>query len=253
MTAIVCITDILMPFSFKQFHIDDRHCGMPVSTDGVLLGAWAPLTEASKILDIGAGSGLLSLMAAQRSKANITAIELDNDAVIDCSNNINHSPWASRITLIPQCINQWLSQLTQPNLFDHIVCNPPYFDNGPRAATDRRALARHTQGLSFPQLLDAIKTLLHPEGRASLILPTQSLTVFLSLLSAHQLTLLKRVDVASVEGKIPHRHLLLLGHQGQTQPTAFLSDKPESLCIRDSSGNYTKEMVALTQAFYLKL
>ncbi|GIU47399.1 tRNA1(Val) (adenine(37)-N6)-methyltransferase [Shewanella algidipiscicola] len=248
--ATVCITDILMPFSFKQFHIDDSHCGMPVSTDGVLLGAWAPLTEASKILDIGAGSGLLSLMAAQRSKGIITAIELDHDAAIDCSNNIDTSPWASRITLVPQCINQWLSQPTQPSLFDHIVCNPPYFDNGPQAATERRALARHTQSLSFQQLLEAIKTLLHPEGRASLILPTQSLKAFLSQLSAHQLTLIKRVDVASIEGKIPHRHLLLLGHQ---EPIAPHSDKPESLCIRDRSGKYTQEMVALTKAFYLKL
>ena len=89
-----------MPFTFKQFHIDDNRCGMPVSTDGVLLGAWAPLSQAQTILDIGAGSGLLSLMAAQRSQAKITAIELDDQAALDCQHNFNASAWSDRLELI---------------------------------------------------------------------------------------------------------------------------------------------------------
>lgn len=113
-----------MPFSFKQFHIDDSQCGMPVSTDGVLLGAWAPLIAADTVLDIGAGSGLLSLMVAQRSQAKITAIELDHGAAIDCQYNFNQSPWTKRLTLIPCSIQQYCASTVTPR-FDHIICNPP--------------------------------------------------------------------------------------------------------------------------------
>ncbi len=88
-----------MAFSFKAFHIEDYGCGMPVSTDGVLLGAWAPLTGAKRVLDIGAGSGLLSLMAAQRSEAEILAVELDSSAAHASRANFKASPWASRLAL----------------------------------------------------------------------------------------------------------------------------------------------------------
>ena len=236
-----------MPFSFKQFHIDDSHCGMPVSTDGVLLGAWAPLITAENILDIGAGSGLLSLMAAQRSTAKVTAIEIDNQAAVDCLYNINHSPWHDRIALKTQCVTQWAK--THSQQYDHILCNPPYFDNGPQSNDQRRAQARHTDTLNFEMLLSTIKRLLNQDGKASLILPQASLGRFLSLLGDHQLNLIERVDVISVEGKSPQRHLLLLTHKtAQARPT-----KVKQLIIRSRLGEYTQEMVELTRAFYLKM
>lgn len=89
-----------MAFTFKQFHIDDLNCGMPVSTDGVILGAWSPLSQAQQILDIGAGSGLLSLMAAQRSLGRITAVELEEKAAAACLYNMVQSPWADRLSVI---------------------------------------------------------------------------------------------------------------------------------------------------------
>ncbi|QYK00797.1 tRNA1(Val) (adenine(37)-N6)-methyltransferase [Shewanella psychrotolerans] len=236
-----------MPFSFKQFHIDDSHCGMPVSTDGVLLGAWAPLSDAESILDIGAGSGLLSLMAAQRSEAQVTAIEIDSQATQDCQHNINQSPWHERITLVTQCVTQWAQ--THNQQYDHILCNPPYFDNGPQSNDQRRAQARHTDTLNFEMLLTAIKRLLNPDGNASLILPQASLGRFLLRLGDHQLNLIERVDIISVEGKSPQRHLLLLAHKTpQARPTEV-----KQLIIRNRLGDYTQEMVELTRAFYLKM
>ena len=119
-----------MPFTFKLFHVDDSRCGMPVSTDGVLLGAWAPLVQAKTILDIGAGSGLLSLMAAQRSLAKITAIELDTDAALDCQQNFNASTWPERLEVICcdiQTYSQTCNRAEQGKQFEHIICNPPYF------------------------------------------------------------------------------------------------------------------------------
>lgn len=236
-----------MPFSFKQFHIHDSHCGMPVSTDGVILGAWAPLTEAKHILDIGAGSGLLSLMAAQRSRAQITAIEVDSHATLDCQHNIHHSPWAERITLIQGCVTLWAQ--TSDQKYDHILCNPPYFNNGPQSKDQRRATARHTDTLNFDMLLNTIKSRLSPDGRASLILPQASLKRFLSLLSQYELTLLARVDIASVASKTPQRHLLLLTHQTSLLHPVHVTQ----LTIKNHSGAYSQEMIELTRDFYLKM
>ncbi|MCG9695738.1 methyltransferase [Shewanella sp. Isolate11] len=241
-----------MPFSFKQFHIDDSRCGMAVSTDGVVLGAWAPLAQAKRIVDIGAGSGLLSLMAAQRSQAKITAVEIDNDAALDCQSNIDASPWAHRIELQHQSVLHWAS--TAEHSFDHIVCNPPYFANGPQSEDQRRATARHTDSLDFDSLLGVIGQIMSEQGQASLILPSASLSAFISLLNQHRLALLTRVDVISVEGKTPHRHLLLLGHQAQLDDQRQANEPQiHSLTIRTPCGRYSPEMVALTQAFYLKL
>ena len=239
-----------MPFTFKQFHVDDSHCGMPVSTDGVLLGAWAPLAQAKTILDIGAGSGLLSLMAAQRSEASILALEIDPMAARDCQHNIDQSPWRNRITLTQADLLDWypLAQTQTQTQFDHILCNPPYFDNGPQAQCDKRAQARHTDSLAFADLLRAIKHLLAPQGQASLILPAASLDRFLSLLPQCELALQARVDITTTPTKAPQRHLLCLSHGAPSTEV-----KTESLSIRTASGEYSEAMVALTQAFYLKL
>ncbi|ACJ30885.1 Conserved hypothetical O-methyltransferase [Shewanella piezotolerans WP3] len=241
-----------MPFSFKQFHIDDRRCGMPVSTDGVLLGAWAPLSNSKNILDIGAGSGLLSLMAAQRSKANITAIELDENAALDCQSNFNLSPWSKRLTLLTRSIQQFCTT-AKKHSFDHIICNPPYFDNGPQSNSALRATARHTDSLSFDELLTAISSLLSPAGQASLILPITGANQLLQQLEQHQLTCQHAVLVASVEGKKPNRQLLLItpcrsnfANQATTHPVS-------NLVIRNTDGHYSDDFILLSKSFYLKL
>ncbi|GIU22032.1 tRNA1(Val) (adenine(37)-N6)-methyltransferase [Shewanella colwelliana] len=246
---------LTMPFTFKQFHIDDSHCGMPVSTDGVLLGAWAPLSQAQQILDIGTGSGLLALMAAQRSHGVITAIEIDANAAIDCRRNFAASDWAARLTLINSDIRQWIDSTTSPlPQFDHIICNPPYFEAGPLSQCDRRAQARHTHRLDFAQLLNAIRQLLSSEGNASIILPQASFAGFSAQLAQAQLAIIEQVDVSSVTGKAAHRHLLRLGHLAALSDAKDTNTKSTTqLTIRDKNGAYTPEMVALTQAFYLKL
>lgn len=238
-----------MAFTFKQFHIDDLNCGMAVSTDAVVLGAWAPLTNAKQILDIGAGSGILGLMAAQRSQANITCIELDDTAAIACQHNIAQSPWASRIRLVQGSIQQLSQAEEYQGYFDHIICNPPYFEHGPQAQLSQRAMARHTDQLSFSELLAAIEQCLSSNGLASLILPIQSLHNFNHLLSQSKLEWVERVDIKSVEGKRANRVLCLL----TTQTHRSVEPKVSELTLRDTSGQYSQAMVHLTQDFYLKL
>jgi tRNA1Val (adenine37-N6)-methyltransferase len=241
-----------MPFTFKQFHIDDSHCGMSVSTDGVLLGAWAPLAAARNILDIGAGSGLLSLMAAQRSHfdAKVTAIELDSAAVDDCQANIANCPWPEKVTLLHTSIqNYCLSSIQQSQThFDHIICNPPYFTTGPQTQNIARATARHTNQLSFIELLSAIAQLLDERGTASLIIPIQSLTQFKLALAQTPLYISEYVAVSSVEGKVENRLLLALKQDEVSVPIIV-----SQMFIRNKQGHYSSKMIDLCRDFYLKL
>ncbi|MCL2913559.1 methyltransferase [Shewanella corallii] len=232
-----------MPFTFKQFHIDDQGCGMPVSTDAVVLGAWAPLTQAKQILDIGAGSGLLSLMAAQRSTAHITAVEIDDAAIQACQRNIDASPWADRISLIAGDISEIATKQSQR--FDHIICNPPYFETGPQSDKTGRATARHTDKLTFAALTRAFDGLLSEQGKITLIMPIESLAAWNKALEqTPQLTLLHQCDVVSVRGKVAKRVLLLLGRNRATPVQS-------QLVLREPNNSYSQEMIALTRDFYL--
>lgn len=246
-----------MPFTFKQFHIDDSHCGMRVSTDGVLLGAWANLQHAEQILDIGAGSGLLSLMAAQRTAptSQIIAIELDKLASVDCQTNVQNSPWAHKITVIQTSIQHYMQQFLQAaktslvpkTKFDHIICNPPYFSHGPQTQIEARAAARHTNHLSFDELALAIYHILSSTGEASLIIPYQEEIRLAQAFKVNNMHVCKRVEVSSVEGKPANRLLLAVmhGEQGHCQSGV--------LNIRDKLGCYSPQMANLCQDFYLKL
>ncbi|MBY6186502.1 tRNA1(Val) (adenine(37)-N6)-methyltransferase [Marinobacter hydrocarbonoclasticus] len=232
-----------MPFTFKQFHVDDRDCGMPVSTDGVILGSWAALPESGQVLDLGTGSGLLALMCAQRSGASITAVELDPAACRQARANFAASPWADRMTLVETDVRDWSS----PVRYDAIICNPPYFNSGERSQRgNNRAQARHTDTLSHADLLTALARLLHPKGCASLILPTAEAEQLISEAPAFGLFLKRQCALSSRTGKPNQRWLLAFG----TQPGEVMK---EELVIHNQEGGYSSAFCALTQDFYLKM
>ncbi|MBB1268544.1 methyltransferase [Shewanella sp. SR44-3] len=271
-----------MAFTFKQFHIDDGQCAMAVSTDGVLLGAYAPLTKAKSILDIGAGSGLLSLMAAQRTQAEcqIVAIELDAKAARACQGNIANSPWHTRIKVINSSIQAYCDDRTHKlkashdasinpsQQFEHIISNPPFFEQGPLSQSTHRATARHTHNLPFEALFNAIKGLLAPQGVSTIILPLQSLNSATAAYLAAGLELSDQCLIASVKGKTPYRVILCLQHSGagreplqlavgESQYLSILKrqlqGEENSLYIRDTQGEYGPEMARICKDFYLKL
>jgi len=156
-------------FSFKQFTVHHELCAMKVGTDGVLLGAWAEINHANTILDVGTGTALIALMIAQRTEALITAIDIDSNAILQASQNIQLSPWTDRIQLFEKSLQQFSENPCQQ--FDLIVSNPPYFENALLSPSYQRTLARHTDSLTHHEFIDHSISLLKPNGKICMILP----------------------------------------------------------------------------------
>ena len=135
-------------FRFKQFTINDDRCAMKVGTDGVLLGAWAEVGHSRRLLDIGSGSGLIALMAAQRCpEASVLGVEIDEEACRQARENVADSPYSQRVSILCQDVKNFRSD----ELFDCILCNPPFFTEDTLPDNPMRAQARHTSEFSFMQ------------------------------------------------------------------------------------------------------
>ncbi|MGY3916311.1 tRNA1(Val) (adenine(37)-N6)-methyltransferase [Aeromonas australiensis] len=230
-------------FTFKQFHIEHDRCAMKVGTDGILLGAWAPVGQARRVLDIGTGSGLIALMLAQRTadECHIDAVELDINAASQARENAAASPWAARVTVIESAI-----QAYQAAPYDLIVSNPPYFLAGQSFSDPARALARHTGALDSHQLLAACDRLLSLNGQVALVLPTAMADEILCISANYDLHGICYTAVITREGKEANRVLLLLG-RGLNR-----CDRGE-IVIHSAGGAYTDRYIHLTSPFYLKM
>ena len=200
-------------FTFKQFFVAHDRCAMKVGTDGILLGAWAPVAGVKRCLDIGAGSGLLALMLAQRTDDSvmIDAVELESEAAAQAQENINQSPWAERINVHTADIQQWITQQTVR--FDLIISNPPYYQQGVECSTPQREQARYTTTLDHPSLLTCAAECITEEGFFCVVLPEQIGNGFTELALSMGWHLRLRTDVAENEARLPHRVLLAFSPQ----------------------------------------
>ena len=229
-------------FDFKQFRIYHDRCAMKVGTDGVLLGAWAPTQHATRILDIGAGSGLISLMLAQRSEAHIVGVELDDNAALQARENAAQSPFASRIEIV----NADILNYESADKFDLIVSNPPFFINALECPDQQRTQARHTSSLPLHLLIDAAYRLLHDGGLFSVILPTDVANEFTNTCIIKHLTPIHQTAVKTTPKKAPKR-MLLTFRKGVTSE-AFTQDE---LILASPTGTRSEQYATLTRNFYL--
>ncbi len=232
-----------MSFTFKQFHIDDDQCAMKVGTDSVLLGAMTQVRQGDRILDIGCGSGLLSLMLAQRIQGNgeICAVEVDKAAAIQAQHNIAVSPWPNTIKVIQSDISQFIT--TQP--FDLIISNPPYFVDSLLGPKQTRNIARHTEGLTQQQLLMSVNAQLSAKGIFWLILPTKEANQLIELSKGAGLHLQQLCAVHTVKQKPIHRYIMSFAKFACPQIAKSTID------VYDEKRQYTSQFIALTQNFYL--
>ena len=230
-------------FRFKQFTIYQEKTAMKVGTDGVLLGAWANLEHARRVLDIGTGTGLIAIMAAQRApRATIEAIEIDPSAYQQALENVARCPWHQHLRVHLGAIQDFHS----PTLFDALLCNPPFFKRSLLAPDPGRAIARHCTTLSHEDLLLAAQRLLTPEGKISLILPVNEAQDFIRLAENSDWFINKMTDVFPTPQK-PRKRCLLELSRLNTPCTR------SSIIIENERHAYNDAFVSLVKDFYLNL
>ena len=230
-------------FNFKQFTIYQDKSAFKVGTDGVLLGAYTDVTGVNRILDIGSGTGLISIMLAQRCEAEITAIEPDDESYIQTCENVSRCDWHERIK-VEHTDLQNLNQVQ--GKFDLIVTNPPFFSDSLKSPDLRKSFARHTDSLTSDGILEGVSKLLEDEGRLQLILPYVEGNVFIAEANKYGLycnNILKIKPLPSSE----IRRLILTFSKNQIKPAeSFLTIE------HGRRHEFTEEYKNLTKEFYLK-
>jgi tRNA1Val (adenine37-N6)-methyltransferase len=232
-------------FQFKQFSIQQENAAMKVGTDGVLLGTWTNTENVQTILDIGTGTGLISLMLAQRSEATITAIEIDKNACVDASLNFQQSPWHDRLKIVQISFQEYLNSTHQ--LFDCVVCNPPYFTRSVKSGTEARSAARHNDILPFEVLVEGVSRILHTTGRFSVVLPSSDEAGFRYLAANFRLFPSRITRVKPKPSKPVSRVLMEFGFE------ATLKTEDELTIETEVHHEYLPEFIELVKDFYLKL
>lgn len=232
-------------FHFKQFTVYHDRCAMKVGTDGVLLGAWTDISDAKTALDIGTGTGLISLMIAQRNK-NITidAIDIETNAIAQAKDNIKNSPFATQIKCT-QCSVQEFTEKHERK-YDIIVSNPPFFAESLKSPDNQRSLARHDDTLNINDLLKASAKLLNNNGKLSLIYPYEHKKSILDIAKQNNLFINKVINVYPTPSPQPRRILLEISkNQSSTQENNLIIEKSRHI--------YSDEFTELVRDYYLKL
>ncbi len=235
-----------MTFTFKQFSVNQDRCAMKIGTDGVLLGAWTPLiNNPYNILDIGAGTGILSLMLAQRSNAEqIDAIEIDEEAYEQCVENFETSPWGDQLFCFHAGLDEFVDE--PEDEYDLIISNPPFYTDDYKSDNTSRDLARFEDALPFEELIEAAALLLSDNGIFSVIIPYKEEERFISLCKELDLFPIQITRVKGTPTSDIKRSLLAFTRIEQTP----LIDE---LTIEISRHQYTSEYIELTKEFYLKM
>jgi tRNA1Val (adenine37-N6)-methyltransferase len=245
-------------FRFKQFTIYHDRCAMKVTTDACLFGAWVAQcisnseqqtgnAEAAgsqgNLLDIGAGTGLLSLLVAQKTAAIIEAIEINAQAAKQAQENIAASLWSDRITVIHQNVLLWHAA----KQYDCIFSNPPFYQNELRSAKAENNIAHHDEGLQLPDLLRVIQNRLTENGAFFLLLPAKREQELSTFLQNAGLFLQQKVVVQQTLKHPPFR-VMIQGRRKEVEQV-----KNVFIAIKDEADNYTPAFVSLLKEYYLYL
>ncbi len=230
-------------FQFKQFTVQQQNTAMKVTTDACILGAYTDVAEAKNILDIGTGTGLLSLMLAQRTNAKITAVEVDDNAYQQALENVQDSIFKEQIAVFHQSIQDFTAR-NKGLSFELIISNPPFFQNHLKSQQEKRNMALHTDTLSFEDLIASVIQLLAPAGQFVVLLPAYESSV---------------LEILALEKGLYPQKKLLIRHRKESKilriiTTFGLAKKElaqEELIIRNLDESYTAQFETLLKAYYL--
>jgi tRNA1Val (adenine37-N6)-methyltransferase len=234
-------------FQFKQFSIQQDKTAMKVGTDGVLLGAWTPIDHNPfSVLDIGAGTGIISLMLAQRSHAQqIDALEIDENAYEQATDNFENSPWNDRLFCFHAGLDEFIEE--PEDEYDLIVSNPPFYSEDYKTQREQRDLARFQDAMPFEELIEAADLLLSENGIFAVILPFKEEENFIALAKESELYPVKITRVKGTPTSEIKRSLLAFSRNENTTVST------DELIIETARHIYTSEYIELTKEFYLKM
>lgn len=234
-------------FQFKQFIVHQDKSAMKVCTDACILGAYADVINTHKILDIGTGTGLLSLMLAQRTQATIDAVEIDNDAYTQAQTNITESPFADSVSLYHQSIQTFSRQHNDSANppYDLIISNPPFYQNSLQSPDLQTNKALHAATLTFDELIDAVINLLSSDGRFVVLLPPFEADQLTGVAQKKGLYLLSKLLIQHNWQKAVFRHILSFSQMPVSEYTE------DTLVIHEKNSNaYSDKFRQLLSDYY---
>lgn len=238
-------------FSFKSFTVHQDKAAMKVCTDACLFGAWtashALTPETRRILDIGTGTGLLSLMLAQRTHAVIEALDIDENAAIQAKENFNNSPWKEQLFIHHQSLEEYA--VGQQKKFDLIICNPPFFENQLKSIQNDRNLAMHSQQFSLNLLAGSMAGLLSDSGIGAVLLPYQRSSEWLTTAKKNQLTVFRSCSVKQTQDHPFFRSMFLL-HKTAAMSMTDQNVIKEEISIKIGP-DYSPEFKTILKPYYL--
>ncbi|MBX9781990.1 MAG: methyltransferase [Chitinophagaceae bacterium] len=235
-------------FQFKQFTVHQEKAALKVSTDSCLFGAWVSEEVKSKklkvknALDIGAGTGLLMLMLAQKSNALIDGIEIDEPSYEQTKENLKASVWSKQLDLFLGDVKEF----TLEKKYDLIISNPPFYEGDLKSDAANRNVAMHDAGLKLDELLKIVDKNLSDDGRFAVLLPYHRSEKFIADALVHNMYLEKQLNVKQTADHSFFRTMLLFS-RAKNKPELF------SMAIKDAANNYTAEFVELLKDYYLYL
>jgi tRNA1Val (adenine37-N6)-methyltransferase len=230
-------------FQFKQFKVDQENAAMKVCTDSCIFGACIKPLGSKNVLDIGTGTGLLSLMIAQHSEALIDAVEIDKSAALQASENVQNSPWPEKIKIHHTSIQDFTRSSTKK--YDLIISNPPFYTNSLKSENEKVNAAYHSTLLSMEELLDAVTHFLLPEGRFMVLLPPYEAELLREEAIDYQLYTYAIVKIKDTEQAKVLREITVFGYE--------LNIPTVSELIIKKDDKYTEEFVELLKDYYLYL
>lgn len=234
------------PFQFKQFEINQDCCAMKIGTDAVLLGAWTCVDHNPfNVLDIGSGTGILSLMIAQRSHAQqIEAIEIDDDAFEQCVENFENSPWNDRLFCFHASLLEYIEAVNEK--FDLIICNPPFYSEDYKTPNKARNLSRFSDAMPLEHIFFAVIYFLSKKGKFSIVTPFKEEK--------------NVIEEASLINLFPNRILRVRGNPNSEIKRSLLefsfiesNVEIDELIIETERHQYTQDYINLTKDFFLKM
>lgn len=235
-------------FQFKQFTVHQERAALKVSTDSCLFGAWVSEEVKSKklkvknVLDIGAGTGLLMLMLAQKIDAFIDGVEIDQPSYEQVKENLNASPWKERLHLFLGDVKE----VHFKKRYDLIISNPPFYEGDLKSSTTNRNIAMHDEGLKLDELLKVVDENLGDEGCFAALLPYHRADRFITDAEVYHLHMAKRTDVKQTVNHSFFRTMLLFV-KNKVKP------EKDSMSVKDDKNGYTPEFIELLKDYYLYL